>query len=226
MAAPSRGLRGAPRSALAPRLQERADRQLRQLAVGEGGAAALFRACGRLGGRLDVDASVVALHGLARSEGRGAALEDPQLAALAAHLGMQLAGPLGAVLAPRPLVNTAWAMARLELGDAPLRDSIAASSLRPLSDFAPGDLAGLAWSFSRLSLPDPTLLDAIAAAARRNISLFGPAELAAMAWAFARRSFRHGPLREALSSAAIRSCSLFAVQDLSMTAWAVSKLAG
>lgn len=51
--------------------------------------------------------------------------------------------------APRLLSNTACALSRLGIEDAPLLDAISSASLRLLSDFAPQELAGLAWSVAK-----------------------------------------------------------------------------
>ncbi len=146
---------------------------------------------------------------------------------------------------PQEQANTAWAIARLQLGgprqeegagdveeEEKLLDAIARSTLRGLEEFNPQDLASTSWAFAKLlgtrGGHEAYLFGGIVGRALRQgtggLAGFNPQDLAQTAWAFATMEVRIGEgFRGALAAQALRSLEEFDPQQLANTSWALAK---
>jgi hypothetical protein len=193
--------------------------------------------------RANVDAMnsvncATALHQLAK---RAATAEPDE------SLNLLLAARTAAVMSveksdvtPRSLTSIVWAVGKLRLFNARLRDEMAAHARdqleRGLLDAF--GMANVAWALATLhqhaasassqtvntSEVHAALLDALAARACELPSEFKPQELCNLLWAYATLKVRHARLFEAFADAAQACMAGFTPQGLSQTIWAYSKL--
>jgi len=79
--------------------------------------------------------------------------------------------------------NLSWAFATLSFYNVPLLESIAAESMRRISDFSAQELANTAWSCAVLGFWDEPLQDALANSSIARIQQFDAQGHANTAWA-------------------------------------------
>jgi len=128
-------------------------------------------------------------------------------------------------LLPPNLCNPAWAFASRSLPPSPLSNSIAASSLRRLTQSVPQELANIAWAVSTLTLPHSRpLFNSIASSALPLLSEFWPQHLKNTSWSCSVMHFAPVPLLHALASSARAPISEFWAQHLANSAWSESVL--
>lgn len=106
-------------------------------------------------------------------------------------------------------------------------ESIAASAIPRLSEFAPRHCANTVWAFATLGLSHEPLLSALSAESMGKIAWMSPLSLASTAWAFATLEWRDQPLLSALSAASLPTLGREVVIDegvAGMALWAASRL--
>eukprot|EP00811_Abedinium_folium_P013130 NODE_221_length_3365_cov_6.682829.p1 GENE.NODE_221_length_3365_cov_6.682829~~NODE_221_length_3365_cov_6.682829.p1 ORF type:complete len:574 (-),score=95.20 NODE_221_length_3365_cov_6.682829:245-1966(-) len=120
--------------------------------------------------------------------------------------------------------NIAWAAAILQMGDAPLLDSLSAAANGICNAFGSQDLSNMAWAYASLEWAAGPLLNAIAAAALPTIAVFHSQCLSNLPWSLAKLQVEHEPALEAICLHRGRALRNFTPQSLSTTPWAVAKL--
>merc|ERR1712032_38345 len=117
------------------------------------------------------------------------------------------------------LANTAWACSAIAMKHIPLLQSIAAASLRRITEEKSQERSNTAWAFATMELKDWPLMEAISASSLPIITYFDSQGRSNLAWACAQLWVGHKPLMEAISSQARNLISSACQQELANFAW-------
>eukprot|EP00930_Biecheleria_cincta_P085086 TRINITY_DN74509_c0_g1_i1.p1 TRINITY_DN74509_c0_g1~~TRINITY_DN74509_c0_g1_i1.p1 ORF type:complete len:665 (+),score=96.96 TRINITY_DN74509_c0_g1_i1:247-1995(+) len=125
---------------------------------------------------------------------------------------------------PQDLTNTAWALAKLAVNNAPFFEYFADASVRNLYQFDPQNCANAVWSVAAVLHKQLKFCDAVAERTIASIEQFGMQEVANVAWGMAHLGYVHAPLLHTLARKAMTELPRGAEQNLTNTAWAYAQL--
>lgn len=135
-----------------------------------------------------------------------------------------------AALTAQGLSNISWALARTQIRDDDVFDSlgqrfveIVEESVQPPS---PQSIASVALAFASAQQANARLFDVISSEARRNIATYKPQEIANLAASHAKVRIDVPSFRQTLDDLAPEHLASFQSRDLAELAWAVGQLPG